>query len=172
MECWRKVCWPSLTNLGKLRLFVNLNFHVLFWVVFSHHLSSIYWNSLHVLIDGDYTSPTCVNLLDSSSPLQSSLVKLQSFTSAPIVSIYRDLCVLIYDILLGFYNSPRVSIYCMVWCLALVSLQRFSGVLILSIARCFIIKIKYLEKILINVKLTNIIQRFCSVSNLFSFLLI
>ena len=111
MECWRKVCWPSLTNLGKLRLFVNLNFHVLFWVVFSHHLSSIYWNSLHVLIDGDYTSPTCVNLLDSSSPLQSSLVKLQSFTNAPIVSIYRDLCVLIYDILLGFYNSPRVSIY-------------------------------------------------------------
>ena len=145
MERWRKVCWPSLTNLGKLRLFVNLNFHVLFWVVFSHHLSS---------------------------PLQSSLVKLQSFTNAPIVSIYRDLCVLIYDILLGFYNSPRVSIYRMVWCLALVSLQRFSGVLILSIARCFIIKIKYLEKILINVKLTNIIQRFCSVSNLFSFLLI
>ena len=90
MECWRKVCWPSLTNLGKLRLFVNLNFHVLFWVVFSHHLSSIYWNSLHVLIDWDYTSPTCVNLVDSSSPFQSSLVKLQSCTNAPIVSIYRD----------------------------------------------------------------------------------
>lgn len=102
MECWRKVCWPSLTNLGKLRLFVNLNFHVVFWVVFSNYLSSIYWNSLHVLIDdGDYTSPTCFNLGDSSSPLQSSLVKLQSLTNAPIVSIYIDfMC--IYDILPRF----------------------------------------------------------------------
>lgn len=111
---------------------------------------------------GSIQSPSVVNLLEFPAcvnrqrlyfpylcqftwlefPLQSSLVKLQSFTNAPIVSIYRDLCVLIYDILLGFYNSPRVSIYRMVWCLALVSLQRFSGVLILSIARCFIIKIK------------------------------
>ena len=133
MECWRKVCWPSLTNLGKLRLFVNLNFHVLFWIVFSHHLSSIYWNSLHVLIDGDYTSPTCVNLLDSSSPLQSSLVKLQSFTNAPIVSIYRDLCVLIYDIFTGILQldlphgmMPRFGQFTEIfWCPYFVNCQMF-----------------------------------------------
>ena len=91
MECWLKVCWPSLTNLGKLRLFVNLNFHVLFWVVFSHHLSSIYWNSLHVLIDGDHISPTCVNLLDSSSQLQSSLVKLQ-YQCPDCINLQRLVC--------------------------------------------------------------------------------
>ena len=39
-----------------MRLFVNLNFHVVFWVVFSHHLWSIYSSALHSLIDGDNTS--------------------------------------------------------------------------------------------------------------------
>ena len=39
-----------------MRLFVNLNFHVVFWVVFSHHLLSIYSIALHSLIDGDNTS--------------------------------------------------------------------------------------------------------------------
>ena len=144
MECWRKVCWPSLTNFGKLRLFVNLNFHVLFWVVFSHHLSSIYWNSLHVLIDGDYTSPTSVNFnsrLEFPASIEAS--QLIIICQCPDCINLQRLYVSLFNTFYWDFTTPHLWQFTECYDTSLWSVYRdFLVAFLLSIGRYFIIKIK------------------------------